>query len=85
MNWDDMRLFLGLARNGRVAIAAKGLKVDPTTLIRRVKKLEDSLNCKLFELTKKGYVLTTHGSELVTYIERAEHYFLEAQNELGDE
>ena len=64
-----MRLFLGLARNGRVAIAAKGLKVDPTTLIRRVKKLEDSLNCKLFELTKKGYVLTTHGSELVTYIE----------------
>ncbi|GMM73268.1 LysR family transcriptional regulator [Alteromonas gracilis] len=85
MNWDDMRLFLGLARNGRVAIAAKGLKVDPTTLIRRVKKLEDSLNCKLFELTKKGYVLTTHGSELVTYIEKAEHYFLEAQNELGDE
>jgi len=80
-----MRLFLGLARNGRVAIAAKGLKVDPTTLIRRVKKLEDSLNCKLFELTKKGYVLTTHGSELVTYIEKAEHYFLEAQNELGDE
>lgn len=85
MNWDDMRLFLGLARNGRVAVAAKGLKVDPTTLIRRVKKLEDSLNCKLFELTKKGYVLTTHGSELVTYIEKAEHYFLEAQNELGDE
>lgn len=37
MNWDDMRLFLGLARNGRVAIAAKGLGVDPTTLIRRVK------------------------------------------------
>ena len=33
-----MRLFLGLARNGRVAIAAKGFKVDPTTLIRRVKK-----------------------------------------------
>ena len=80
-----MRLFLGLARNGRVAIAAKGLKVDPTTLIRRVKKLEDSLNCKLFELTKRGYVLTTRGSELVSYIEKAEHYFLEAQNELGDE
>jgi Transcriptional regulator len=80
-----MRLFLGLARNGRVAIAAKGLKVDPTTLIRRVKKLEDSLNCNLFELTKKGYVLTSQGSELVRYIEKAEHYFLEAQNELSDE
>lgn len=85
MNWDDMRLFLGLARNGRVAIAAKGLSVDPTTLIRRVKKLEDALNCKLFELTKRGYVLTSQGSELVNYIEKAEHYFLEAQNELGDE
>jgi len=85
MNWDDIRLFLGLARNGRVAIAAKGLKVDPTTLIRRVKKLEDSLNCNLFELTKKGYVLTSQGSELVRYIEKAEHYFLEAQNKLSDE
>jgi DNA-binding transcriptional LysR family regulator len=39
----------------------------------------------LFELTKRGYVLTTRGSELVSYIEKAEHYFLEAQNELGDE
>lgn len=85
MNWDDMRLFLGLARNGRVAVAAKGLELDPTTLIRRVKKLEDSLNCKLFELTNKGYVLTSHGIKLVNYIEKAEHYFLEAQNELHDE
>ena len=85
VNWDDMRLFLGLARNGRVAIAAKGLRVDPTTLIRRVKKLEDSLNCELFELTNKGYVLTSQGTELVRYIEKAEHYFLQAQNELGDE
>lgn len=85
MNWDDLRLFLGLARSGRVGASSKGLGVDPTTLIRRVKKLEDSLNCKLFELTTKGYVLTDRGVQLVSYIEKAEHAVLEAQSELNNE
>ena len=85
MNWDDLRLFLGLARNGKISIAAKNLKVDPTTLIRRVKRLEESLNCNLFELTTKGYMLTEHGKRLVQYIERAEHYILDAKNDLTNE
>ncbi|MEG3766483.1 LysR family transcriptional regulator [Alteromonas sp. 14N.309.X.WAT.G.H12] len=83
MNWDDLRLFLVLARNGRVGLAAKGAGVDPTTLIRRVKKLEDALSCTLFELTKKGYVLTSQGTRLVKYIEKAEHHLLQAQQELS--
>nr|WP_252736023.1 LysR family transcriptional regulator [Aestuariibacter sp. A3R04] len=80
-----MRLFLAVARNGRVSIAAKGEGVDATTLIRRVKKLEDALNCSLFELTKRGYILTDQGQRLVRYAEKAEHFLIEAQNELNDE
>ncbi|MBU2979628.1 LysR family transcriptional regulator [Alteromonas sp. C1M14] len=85
MNWDDLRLFLVLARNGRVGSAAKGAGIDPTTLIRRVKRLEDGLNCTLFELTKKGYVLTNQGTRLVAYIEQAEPVLLQAKSELSGE
>ena len=85
MNWDDLRIFLGLSRNGKISIAAKNLNIDPTTLIRRVKRLEESLNCNLFELTTKGYLLTEHGQRLVRYIERAEHFILDAKNDLTNE
>lgn len=59
--------------------------MDPTTLIRRVKKLEESLDCSLFELGSKGYLLTENGNKLVKYIERAEHFILEASHELTNE
>lgn len=72
-----MCLFFGLVRNGCVVIVVKGLKVDFMILICCVKKLEDLLNCKLFELIKKGYVFIIYGSELVMYIEKVEYYFLE--------
>lgn len=85
MNWDDMKLLLALSRNGRVSATAKTIGVDPTTLIRRVKKLEDSLNCELFSLTSKGYVLTEQGQRFVSYIEQAEHYVVKAQHELNNE
>ena len=85
MNWDDIRLFLAMARNGRVSVAAKGEGVDSTTLIRRVKKLENALNCSLFELTSRGYILTDQGKRLERYAEKAEHFILEAENELNDE
>ncbi len=85
MNWDDLRVFLALARNGRVSKASQSLEMDSTTLIRRVKKLEESLNCSLFELSKKGYLLTDHGLRLVQYIEKAEHFVLEAQHDLTNE
>lgn len=79
MNWDDLRLFLGLARNGKISIAARNLHLDATTLIRRVKRLETALNCNLFELSNKGYLLTDHGKRLVNYIEHAERHILEAK------
>ena len=79
MNWDDLRLFLGLARNGKISIAARNLHLDATTLIRRVKRLETALNCNLFELSNKGYLLTDHGKRLVHYIEHAERHILEAK------
>lgn len=85
MNWDDLKIFLHLARFGRVNQAAQHLNLDATTLVRRIKKLEESLNCKLFELTSKGYVLTEDGEHFTQYLEKAEHYLIEAKNSLTSE
>lgn len=82
MNWDDLRLFLALARNGRVSIAAKNIGIDPTTLIRRIKRLEESLDTSLFELTSKGYVLTDAGQHLAPFVEKAEQPLLDVNQQL---
>ncbi|MGE0338929.1 MAG: LysR family transcriptional regulator, partial [Xanthobacteraceae bacterium] len=47
-NWNDLVFFLELARQSRLAPAAKRLKVDHTTVSRRVSELEKDLSVKLF-------------------------------------
>ena len=44
MNWDDLRYFLALARQGTVSGAGRDLKVRHTTVARRIAILEESLS-----------------------------------------
>ena len=73
MNWDDIKVFLEVARSERLSIAAKRLSIDASTLSRRLHKLEDSLATKLFERTVDGHVLTLDGTKLLQYARRMEH------------
>jgi len=72
MNWDDIKVFLEVARSERLSIAAKRLLIDASTLSRRLHKLEESLATKLFERTVDGHVLTVDGSKLLQYARRME-------------
>ena len=72
MNWDDIKLFLEVARSERLAIAAKRLAIDASTLSRRLHKLETNLSTKLFERTVDGHVLTLDGSKLLQHARRME-------------
>lgn len=72
MNWDDIKLFLEVARSERLSIAAKRLTIDASTLSRRLHKLEESLATKLFERTVDGHVLTPDGTQLLQYARRME-------------
>ncbi len=72
MNWDDIKLFLEVARSERLSIAAKRLSLDASTLSRRLHKLEESLTTKLFERTVDGHVLTPDGTKLLQYARRME-------------
>jgi len=72
MNWDDLRLFLAVARTERLSAAAAMTKMDATTISRRIKRLEQALEQRLFEHTPAGHVLTDHGTRLLEQAERME-------------
>ena len=72
MDWDALQAFLAVARTGRVSAAARRLKVEHTTVARRLAALEEHLGVPLFYRTTKGYVLTTHGQNALAQAEAME-------------
>jgi DNA-binding transcriptional LysR family regulator len=81
MNWDDIRIFLEVARTERLSEAAKRLSMDTSTVSRRLHKLEEQLATQLFERTNDGHLLTDDGKVLVKSARRMEQ---DAQVALSD-
>jgi DNA-binding transcriptional LysR family regulator len=72
MNWNELRIFLSVARYGNLLGAAKFLRIDPTTVSRRISALETALEQTLFERTNEGFLLTTNGRNLLPHAEEME-------------
>lgn len=64
-DWDDLRLFLSVARRGGLGPAAADTGKSPPTLGRRMLALERRLGLELFERLPRGYALTDQGRELL--------------------
>lgn len=75
MDWDNLRYFLELARTGRLTTAARRLGVDHTTVSRRIKALEMSLDTQLFQRDTSGHQLTEAGRNLLPQAEAMESAF----------
>mgnify|MGYP000724606675 FL=1 len=58
MNWDDLRFFLALSREGSVSGAGRVLSVKHTTVARRIAALEAQMGSRLFDRLPSGYVMT---------------------------
>ncbi|MHA7774974.1 LysR family transcriptional regulator [Roseibium sp. M-1] len=69
IDWEDLRLFLAVAKAGGLAGAAEKTGVSPATLGRRVTTLEKSLNLRLVERGARGYQLTAAAQDLLRYLE----------------
>ena len=86
MDWDDLRLFLAVTRAESLSGAGKALRLDPATVGRRIARLEDVLEARLFVKSPQGYGLTAEGSRILAHAERAEAAMLAAGEALsGDE
>ena len=71
-DWSDLRYFLAVAREGSSLAAARALRVNQSTVHRRLVELEKRLGCPLVERRPSGYRLTEYGKELQPYAERVE-------------
>lgn len=71
-HWDDLRLFLAVARAETLSAAAKTVRKDAATLGRRVARLERDLDVVLFRKSPQGYALTEAGAQLLERAEAAE-------------
>jgi DNA-binding transcriptional LysR family regulator len=76
LNWDDLRVFLAVARAGRVAAAARKLGVEHSTVARRIAALERDVGAALFYRTAGGYQLTPHGTSALAGAETMERGML---------
>ncbi|XHB99879.1 LysR family transcriptional regulator [Nitratireductor sp. ac15] len=85
MNWDDVRVFLAVARAGQILGAAKRLGLNHATVSRRVAALEDSIGAKLFHRLTTGTELTTAGEQLLATAERMEADMIAARAEIAGE
>jgi molybdate transport repressor ModE-like protein len=72
MNWDDLRLFLAVARTGSVSGAARQLGVQHSTVSRRIRQFEEKLGARLIERKQGGYALTQAGETIKEAAQRVE-------------
>lgn len=71
-NWDDLRVFLAVARHRSFQAASETVGADATTISRRIDRLEDALKSSLFKRGADGQTLTAAGKRLVEAASRVE-------------
>ncbi len=71
-DWNDLKYFLALSRQGKLVRAAVRMQVDHTTVSRRIAALEKQLDVRLFDKSPNGYQLTDAGLRLLPLAEEIE-------------
>ncbi len=71
-DWNDLKAFLAVARGGSTLAASRSLRVNQTTVARRIEGLEQALALKLFERGQTGSRLTEAGRDLLAEAEKVE-------------
>ncbi|ENX36417.1 hypothetical protein F889_00316 [Acinetobacter colistiniresistens] len=67
--FDDLAIFIHIAKAGSLNQAAQDLSIPPSTLTRRLQILEKNLACKLLHRNTRGIQLTPEGQQ---YFERCQ-------------
>jgi DNA-binding transcriptional LysR family regulator len=72
MDWDDLRVFLAVARGESLSAAGRWLKIDPATVGRRIARLEEAMGARLFAKGPQGYATSEEGERLLAHAEQVE-------------
>jgi DNA-binding transcriptional LysR family regulator len=71
-DWNDLKYFLAVVRAGSTLAAAKSLRVNQSTIHRRLQELERQLGCELVRRHPAGYRLTELGESVRAHAMRVE-------------
>ena len=71
-HWDDLKVFLAVAREESLSGAGRVLRMDPATVGRRIARLETAMEVPLFVKSPQGYALSAAGERLLAHSEAAE-------------
>lgn len=83
MNWDDLRVFLAVARSTTLSDAARKLGVNQTTVTRRLDTLESRLGVRLFDRAPSGVSATAAAADIMHVAERVEDSFASIERHLA--
>jgi DNA-binding transcriptional LysR family regulator len=81
-DWDELRVLLALARTGSLGAGARQLRVDPTTVARRIGALEETLGVRLVVRNPDGFKLTREGEFAVAAAAKMEEAIGELRRRL---
>ena len=86
LNWDDLRVFLHAARAGNLSQTAKRMRLDHSTVSRRIAQMEASLGIAVFERHRTGLKLNEIGERLLRHAEKVESAVIAIHEEasIGD-
>jgi DNA-binding transcriptional LysR family regulator len=82
-DWNDLKYFLAVARNGSTLAAARALGTSQSTVHRRLKELEAQLGRLLVKRHPTGYRLTELGSGMLRHAERVEDALIAFERHLA--
>lgn len=82
-DWNDVKVFLALAENVRLADAARKLGSSVSTVFRRLNRIEAQLGTQVFERRPEGYRLNAAGEELLNHARAIDDRFQQLNLDLA--
>lgn len=83
-DWDDYRFFLSIAEHGTLKSAAAALKVNLSTVLRRINTLEKKMGARLFDRSHDGFILTPAGNIMKEHAKTMQHSVIELMRKVKD-
>jgi len=73
MQWDDLTILLAIGRAGTLSGAAQALKLNHSTVFRRLNRIEEDMGVRFFERLPHGYAMTEAGEAATRAAERIDN------------
>jgi DNA-binding transcriptional LysR family regulator len=83
VHWSDLQYFLAVCERGSIGAAAQQLRVNHSTVLRRLASLERALDVRLFDRQPGGYLPTPQGQALAASLSGITEQVDAAQRRIG--